>query len=161
MYLIEDSDHKLMPDGKGRKTFQSLDAVHRPDGGLTTKAKVGDLYDEQDRSLKICEAVMEKSGSGSYFVSRSDPEYKSGKWVITDTYSEPPTVADPTEKSDPEYADNFADYRRAAYEQEGVTTANLAVALWEKLVESRDDGAADLQKLRDAVKKRFPKPSGG
>jgi len=32
------------------------------------------------------------------------------------------------------------------------------VALWEKLVEDRDESAAAVQKLREAVKSRFPAP---
>ena len=62
MYLIEDADHTLVPDGKGRTTFNSLKVVYRPDGGMTTNAKPGELYDELERGLKICEASATSDG---------------------------------------------------------------------------------------------------
>ena len=158
MYLIENADHTLVQDGKGRTTFQSLAVVYRPDGGVTNNAKPGDLYDELERGLKICEATIKQSGNGGVFEGRSEPEYADGEWVITDTYSKRPEPVDPTEDTDHDYAEQYPGYRARAYDDTGATTDALIVALWEKLVEDRDESAAAVQKLREAVKARFPAP---
>ena len=158
MYLIEDADHTLVPDGKGRTTFNSLKVVYRPDGGMTTNAKPGELYDELERGLKICEATIERIGEGDMYVDRTGPEYADGEWVMTDTYKERPEPVDPTEDTDHDYANQYGGYRARAYDATGATTDALIVALWEKLVEDRDESAAALQSLREAVKARFPAP---
>ena len=160
MYLIEDADHQLVPDGKGRTTFKSLSVVHRPDGGMTTNAEPGELYDELERGLKICEATIKRVGDGEMYAGRTGPEYIEGEWVITDTYSERPEPVDPTEDTDSQYAERYGNYRKQAYNDSGATTDALMVALWEKLVEDRDESAAALQSLREAVKARFPAPEG-
>lgn len=50
------------------------------------------------------------------------------------------------------------DQRRALeYAKQGATVEALTVALWEKIVEGRDDAAAALQVKRAAVKTEFPK----
>jgi hypothetical protein len=158
MYLIEDADHTLVPDGKGRTTFKSLSVVHRPDGGMTTNAKPGDLYDELERGLKICEATILRIGEGDKYAGRTGPVFEDGQWIMRDTYVERPEPVDPTEDTDADYADRYGEYRRQAYEATGATTDALIVALWEKLVEDRDESAAALQSLREAVKTRFPAP---
>ena len=158
MYLIEDADHTLVPDGKGRTTFKSLAVVHRPDGGMTTNAKPGELYDELERGLKICEATIKRVGEGAMHVGRTGPEYADGMWVMTDTYVKRPEPVDPTEDTDADYAQQYGEHRKRAYNDTGATTDALIVALWEKLVEDRDESAAAVQKLREAVKSRFPAP---
>ena len=158
-YLIEDADHTLVPDGRGRTTFKSLSVVHRPDGGLTSNATLGELYDELERGLKICEATIKRVGEGDMYMGRTGPEYENGKWVMTDTYKEVPEQVDPTEETDADYAERYVEYRRQAYDDTGCTTDALIVALWEKLVEDRNESAAAVQKLREAVKARFPAPS--
>jgi hypothetical protein len=49
-----------------------------------------------------------------------------------------------------------AEKRRAAYLSAGLTSEALAVALWEKIVEGRDEKADAIQVERDAIKARIP-----
>lgn len=49
--------------------------------------------------------------------------------------------------------------RREEYVKQGVTTDAMVVALWEKLVESRNDSANALQLKRQDVKQRISKQS--
>ena len=50
MYVIENSEHQIVADGKGRQMFKSLAVVFRPDGGQTSRAKVDEkLYDDDDK----------------------------------------------------------------------------------------------------------------
>ena len=55
---------------------------------------------------------------------------------------------------DEDYADNYKEYRQQAYP----SIDEITVALWEKTVEDRGDAATAVEKLRQAVKTRFPAP---
>ena len=160
MFLIEDDKHKIVPDGNGRMVFRSLDKVKRPDGGTTSNAKLGTLADENGLKLKVCEIIFKEAGEGEKLVSETGPTYKNKQWVIIKTYAKDSTKPDPTEETDEFYADRYKEHRRDAYNRDGLITEEMMVALWEKCVEGRSEVADALEKKRQAVKKRFPKPSG-
>ncbi len=83
---------------------------------------------------------------------------------MPENYSEPgfPTPHDRvvTElDDDPEYIQfTFERDRRSAYEAAGVSIESMVIALWEKVVEGRDELEQDLQAKRLAVKAEIPKP---
>jgi hypothetical protein len=81
MYLIENSEHQIVNDGKGRQMFKSLAVVFRPDGGQTSRAKVNEqLYDEQGRSLFIREVLEPVEGDGPVNLGYGSLEYSEGNW---------------------------------------------------------------------------------
>jgi hypothetical protein len=81
MYLIEDEDHTLVPDGKGRTTFNSLKVVYRPDGGQTNNAKVDEpLFDEGGQTLFIREVVEQPKPDNKFYYSSYNID---GSWTST------------------------------------------------------------------------------
>ncbi len=163
VYVIENEGHQQVG-----ATLNTLSIVKRPDGGTTNNAKVGEaLHDEGGAVYHIREVEDTTSGSGPRRLNTAHPEYVKGKgWQrITKYGDELPEPADRqgTDDSkdtyDEEYGDNFGMYRQVAYEKEGVSIDAMIVALWEKQVEDRADVATALEVKRQAVKKRFPKPS--
>ena len=81
MYLIENSEHQIVNDGKGRQMFKSLAVVFRPDGGQTSRAKVDEqLYDEQGRSLIIRQVLEPVEGDGPVNLGYGSLEYSEGNW---------------------------------------------------------------------------------
>tara|TARA_Y100000296_G_scaffold68444_1_gene81645 strand:+ start:193 stop:744 length:552 start_codon:yes stop_codon:yes gene_type:complete len=97
MYVIEDETHTLILDGRGRELVNRLSAVHRPDGGMTTNAKVDEpLPDEQGRSLTIrtlTEPIEEIDGGGPRSLGNGPVEYVGGAWRRTRKFGPalPPT----------------------------------------------------------------------
>ncbi|MCP4545956.1 MAG: hypothetical protein GY835_05760 [bacterium] len=51
----------------------------------------------------------------------------------------------------------YQSQRRAAYLRAGLTPEALLVALWEAVVEERDDGLIELQAKREAIKSQYPR----
>jgi len=81
MYLIENSEHQVVADGKGRQMFKSLAVVFRPDGGQTSRAKVDEqLHDEQGRSLFIRQVLEPVEGDGPVNLGYGSLEYSEGSW---------------------------------------------------------------------------------
>lgn len=81
MYVIENSEHQIVNDGKGRQMFKSLAVVFRPDGGQTSRAKVNEqLYDEQGRSLFIRQVLEPVEGDGPVNLGYGSLEYSDGSW---------------------------------------------------------------------------------
>jgi hypothetical protein len=81
MYVIENSEHQIVNDGKGRQMFKSLAVVFRPDGGQTSRAKVDEqLYDEQGRSLFIRQVLEPVEGDGPVNLGYGSLEYSDGSW---------------------------------------------------------------------------------
>jgi hypothetical protein len=81
MYVIENSEHQVVADGKGRQMFKSLSVVFRPDGGQTSRAKVNEqLYDEQGRSLFIRQVLEPVEGDGPVNLGYGSLEYSDGSW---------------------------------------------------------------------------------
>lgn len=81
MFVIENSEHEIVADGKGRQMFKSLAVVFRPDGGQTSRAKVDEqLYDEQGRSLFIRQVLEPVEGDGPVNLGYGSLEYSDGLW---------------------------------------------------------------------------------
>jgi len=81
MYVIENSEHQIVNDGKGRQMFKSLAVVFRPDGGQTSRAKVDEqLYDEQGRGLFIRQVLEPVEGDGPVNLGYGSLEYSDGSW---------------------------------------------------------------------------------
>ena len=169
MYVSEASDHKLVPDGRGRETLDSLRLVYRPDGGQTTNQKVDEplLDDGEGRDLvvrELTEPIEEVDGGGPREVGRGPVEYVGGAWQMTRKMG--PELPDPqgSDKEaagyDPDYADNYRSYRRMAYLEAGATLEALMVASWESNMQPETDNAERdrINTIREAVKTRFPKP---
>lgn len=51
--------------------------------------------------------------------------------------------------------DTRASRRREAYLQQGITTDEMIVALWERVVEGRSETSDELQHLREVIKRRL------
>jgi hypothetical protein len=51
--------------------------------------------------------------------------------------------------------DTVGSRRRAAYLQQGITTDEMIVALWERVVEGRSESSDELQHLREVIKRRL------
>ena len=158
VYVIENEGHQQVG-----ATLNTLSVVKRPDGGITNNAKVDEqLYDEDGTVYHIREVVDTTSGSGPRRLNTAHPEYVDGKgWQrITKYGDELPKPADPqgvdekAEGFDVNYADNYKLYRR----QEYPSIDDITVALWEKTVEDRSEAATALEKLRQAVKTKYPSP---
>ncbi len=158
VYVIENEGHQQVG-----ATLNTLSVVKRPDGGITNNAKVDEqLYDEDGTVYHIREVVDTTSGSGPRRLNTAHPEYVKDKgWQrITKYGDELPKPADPqgvdekAEGFDVNYADNYKLYRR----QEYPSIDDITVALWEKTVEDRSEAATALEKLRQAVKTKYPSP---
>jgi len=169
MYVIEDSNHNLIQDGRGREILTRLSVIHRPDGGQTTNQKVDEpLFDEDGREFTIrelTEPVEEVDGGGPRALGRGPVEYVDGVWRQTRKMG--PALPDPqggdpkADGYDPQYADNYGGYRRSAYEAAGATLEALMVAAWEASMQAEPDNAERdrINEIREAVKARFPKPA--
>jgi hypothetical protein len=158
VYVIENEGHQQVG-----ATLNTLSVVKRPDGGITNNAKVDEqLYDEDGTVYHIREVVDTTSGSGPRQLNTPHPEYVDGKgWQRITKYGDAlPEPADPqgvdekAEGFDVNYADNYKLYRR----QEYPSIDDITVALWEKTVEDRGEAATALEKLRQAVKTKYPSP---
>ena len=80
MYVIKNESNAIVADGKGRKSFNSLAVIFRPDGGQTNNAKVDEpLFDEGGQSLFIRE-VEPQPDSNFYYSSYNSNE---GSWTST------------------------------------------------------------------------------
>lgn len=168
MFVIEDNNHNLIQDGRGREILNNLRVVHRPDGGQTTNQKCDEpLYDEEGRELTIrelTEPVEEVDGGGPRALGRGPVEYVGGAWRMTRKMG--PALPDPqggdpkADGYDADYADNYRDYRRRAYDAAGATIDALMVAAWESNMQAEADNAERdrINDIREAVKARFPKP---
>lgn len=146
MYLIENSEHQVVADGKGRQMFKSLAVVFRPDGGQTSRAKVNEqLYDEQGRSLFIREVLEPVEGEGPVNLGYGSLEYSEGSW------KRPKKVG--PKKPDPAPGDDDYDYvslRRRDYPAiEDQLDAQFHDA---------KDGTTTWQESIQAVKDKWPKP---
>jgi len=53
----------------------------------------------------------------------------------------------------------YVELRQKEYIAKGVTEDKMIVALWEKVVENRNQSANDLQTIREQIKTKFPKLS--
>lgn len=51
----------------------------------------------------------------------------------------------------------YIELRAKEYLAKGLTTDKLIVALWEAVIEGRFESAQELQRLREAVKAKYPK----
>ncbi len=171
VYVIENEGHQQVG-----ATLNNLSVVKRPDGGITNNAKVDEqLHDDGGTVYHIREVEDTTSGSGPRRLNTAHPEYVKDKgWQRITKYGDAlpePKDAQGTDKDaegyDEEYditsknyiPDKCASHRLVAYEKEGVSIDAMIVALWEKEVEDRKDVADALEVKRQAVKKRFPKPS--
>tara|TARA_X000001382_G_C3126667_1_gene164942 strand:- start:134 stop:631 length:498 start_codon:yes stop_codon:yes gene_type:complete len=163
VYVIENEGHQQVG-----ATLNNLSVVKRPDGGITNNAKVDEqLHDDGGTVYHIREVVDTTSGSGPRRLNTAHPEYVKDKgWQRITKYGD--ALPEPADRQgtddskdtyDEDYGDNFGKYRQVAYEKEGVSIDAMIVALWEKEVEDRKDVADALEVKRQAVKKRFPKPS--
>ena len=80
MYVIKNESNTIVADGKGRKSFNSLAVIFRPDGGQTNNAKVDEpLFDEGGQTLVIRE-VEPQPDSNFYYSSYNSNE---GSWTST------------------------------------------------------------------------------
>tara|TARA_R110002095_G_scaffold166696_1_gene144629 strand:- start:1306 stop:1788 length:483 start_codon:yes stop_codon:yes gene_type:complete len=158
VYVIENEGHQQVG-----ATLNTLSVVKRPDGGITNNAKVDDpLHDEGGAVYHIREVVDATSGSGPRKLNTAHPEYVDGEgWKrITKMGAALAAAADrqgtdaDADGYDEDYADNYKEYRQQAYP----SIDEITVALWEKTVEDRGDAATAVEKLRQAVKTRFPAP---
>jgi len=76
-YIIEDSSHTLV------KTINNLSAVQRPDGGITTNAKVDEqLHDESGDEYFIRRIETVVVGEGPRNLGKSTPSFKDGRWIV-------------------------------------------------------------------------------
>lgn len=62
-----------------------------------------------------------------------------------------PTVVDET------HYKTYPDFRREAYNKAGLSTEELIIALWEKVVENRPEKADAIQSQRMIIKEQYPK----
>ena len=163
MYVIENKNNQQVA------ILHNLSVVKRPDGGMTSNAKVDEqLYDEGGTVYFIREVEEVSEGTGSQKANSPQPEYKDGKWKLITKYKEPTVPAEViyqgTDKDaknadgvptyDEFYADNYKSYRQSAYP----SVDELMVALWEKEVEGRSTDADALEVKRQEVKTKYPAP---
>lgn len=146
MYLIENSEHEIVADGKGRQMFKSLAVVFRPDGGQTSRAKVDEqLYDEQGRSLFIRQVLEPVEGDGPVNLGYGSLEYSEGNW------KRPKKVG--PKKPDPAPGDDNYDYvslRRRDY-------PTIEDQLDAQFHDSKDGTTTWVDSIQ-AVKDKWPKP---
>ena len=146
MYVIENSEHEIVADGKGRQMFKSLAVVFRPDGGQTSRAKVNEqLYDEQGRSLFIRQVLEPVEGDGPVNLGYGSLEYSDGSW------KRPKKVG--PKNPDPAPGDENYDYvslRRRDY-------PTIEDQLDAQFHDSKD-GTTTWQESIQAVKDKWPKP---
>lgn len=77
MYIIEDSSHALV------RTINNLSAVQRPDGGITTNAKVDEqLHDESGNEYFIRRIETVVVGEGPRNLGQSAPKFEDGRWIV-------------------------------------------------------------------------------
>ena len=82
MYVIKDDNDAIIADGKGRKSFNSLAVIFRPDGGQTSNAKVDEpLHDEDGKKLFIREVVIQPEPDNNFYTSTLKED---GSWNKTD-----------------------------------------------------------------------------
>ncbi len=163
MYVVENEKHEKIG------ILHNLSMVKRPDGGMTSNAKVDEqLYDEGGTVYFIRKVEEVSEGTGSQIANTPQPEYVDGKWKLITKYKEPAVPAEiiyqGTDKDaknsdgvptyDEFYADNYKSYRQSAYP----SVDELMVALWEKEVEGRATDADALEVKRQAVKTKYPAP---
>jgi hypothetical protein len=146
MYVIENSEHQVVADGKGRQMFKSLSVVFRPDGGQTSRAKVNEqLYDEQGRSLFIREVLEPVEGDGPVNLGYGSLEYSDGSW------KRPKKVG--PKKPDPAPGDDNYDYaslRRRDYPA-------IEDQLDAQFHDAKDGTTTWVDSIQ-AVKDKWPKP---
>ena len=146
MYVIENSEHEIVADGKGRQMFKSLAVVFRPDGGQTSRAKVDEqLYDEQGRSLFIRQVLEPVEGDGPVNLGYGSLQYSDGSW------KRPKKVG--PKKPDPAPGDENYDYvslRRRDY-------PTIEDQLDAQFHDSKDGTTTWVDSIQ-AVKDKWPKP---
>lgn len=146
MYVIENSEHQIVADGKGRQMFKSLSVVFRPDGGQTSRARVDEqLHDEQGRSLFIRQVLEPVEGDGPVNLGYGSLEYSDGSW------KRPKKVG--PKKPDPVPGDDDYDYvslRRRDY-------PTIEDQLDAQFHDAKD-GTTTWQESIQAVKDKWPKP---
>jgi len=141
-YIIEDSSHALV------KTINNLSAVQRPDGGLTTNARVDEqLHDEDGNEYFIRRVETVVVGEGPRNLGQSAPSFKDGRWIVEHKKA----AAKPPPPDPQPGADNydFAELRRRAYGG----LEQLDMIYWDE-----KNGTSVFSDHVSAIKEKYPKP---
>ena len=163
MFVIENETHDQIGP-----VLHNLKSVHRPDGGWTTNAKVDEqLYDEHGDVYHIRMVHHVVEGTGPRVISHAAPAWNGTRWEKVKTVGPalpPPPDAQGTDPDapgyDPDYADNWRNHRREAYEAAGATQDAKNEAMWDSAMQATPDHTKrdEIRAIRQAVRARFPKP---
>jgi len=149
MFVIETLDHLQV----GR-TLRTLRSVKRPDGGMTSNAKVDEVLYDADTVYTIREAFAVRVGTGTYSKGVSKPKWNAStsRWEITTTLSAPPPPAPDPVPGDDDY--NHAHLRARDYPSVG----DQLDALWKELIPAPGSEAETVKAYIEKVKAKHPKP---
>jgi len=164
MYIVEKSN------GSEAARWNNLHNPNWPDGSSTSGSlKPADMVREGEdgETYTVKEVLQKTEGDGPRTVSTASVAKVGDEWhqVTTMAAAAPPPPdrqgADAkAEGYDKDYADNYRDHRRTAYDAAGATIEALMVASWESAMQAEPDNAERdrINEIREAVKARFPKP---
>ena len=138
-YIIEDSSHALV------KKINNLSAVQRPDGGLTTNARVDEqLHDEDGNEYFIRRVETVVVGEGPRNLGQSAPKFEDGRWIVERKRG---AALPPPQPGDDRY--DYAELRRRAYGG----LEQLDMIFWDE-----KNGTSVFSDHVSAIKEKYPKP---
>ena len=95
----------------------------------------------------------------SFVAKKGHVSYEDIKWINNKDKPSEATLKDLVNTFENEEKKNeYQKIREKKYLEKELSPSNLVVALWEKVVEGRNDNVTKIQKTRDKIKKEVPKP---